>query len=320
MNRSFVIYLLLAFLLLPHISLASAALDRNLSFGARGADVNTLQQFLKDKTSVYPAGIVSGYFGALTKDAVKRFQQEVGITPVLGFVGPKTRAIINQRLIGAPSLNPSQSAIDSLLLQIASLETQLRAVQAAAQASTSTPATAMTTAATSSASSQSGSAAATSEVSIPFSTPRIMISGGSTSSFADSVKVGDVTFTNNSTSSVSLFKIIVIMDDAMNAPNSRGITFKLSLRDGTTTYSDIIEKKDVILRSRDPDPGQFHTQTLNYYVGKVLSPGGSITLSLWVELLRGPYYGGLLRFTISSLISEPLLATSGSAVLSLSQP
>ncbi|KPJ56029.1 hypothetical protein AMJ49_05910, partial [Parcubacteria bacterium DG_74_2] len=48
-----------------------------------------------------PEGLVTGYFGPLTKNAVKRFQKIAGIEQV-GVVGPKTSARINELLtVGA---------------------------------------------------------------------------------------------------------------------------------------------------------------------------------------------------------------------------
>ncbi len=67
--------------------------------GSRGATVNALQQFLASDPSVYPEGNISGYYGALTQAAVKRWQSKNGIinsgspsTTGYGSVGPKTAA------------------------------------------------------------------------------------------------------------------------------------------------------------------------------------------------------------------------------------
>jgi hypothetical protein len=75
---------------------ASALSDitSSLSLGSTGADVTTLQTFLAQDPSIYPQGLVTGYFGALTQAAVTNFQNKYGIQPV-GQVGPITRAEIN---------------------------------------------------------------------------------------------------------------------------------------------------------------------------------------------------------------------------------
>lgn len=65
--------------------------------GMAGEAVRILQQFLAKDKQIYPDGLVTGYFGSLTEAAVKRFQTMNGIE-VIGIVGPKTRAKINQVL------------------------------------------------------------------------------------------------------------------------------------------------------------------------------------------------------------------------------
>src|SRR3989344_8987855 len=75
--------------------------NRDLYVGMRGNDVSNLQEFLTEEG--YYAGPVSGYFGLLTVQAVKKFQSAHGINPT-GYFGPRTRAIANQivqRLIGS---------------------------------------------------------------------------------------------------------------------------------------------------------------------------------------------------------------------------
>ncbi|MBI4134779.1 MAG: peptidoglycan-binding protein [Candidatus Sungbacteria bacterium] len=77
-----------------------AAITRALFVGTEGNDVTVLQQVLAKDPDVYPEGRVSGYFGPLTLEAVKRFQVKYGIAaegdPGYGLVGPKTRAKLNE--------------------------------------------------------------------------------------------------------------------------------------------------------------------------------------------------------------------------------
>ncbi len=72
-------------------------LARELTLGMSGEDVKLLQELLATDPSIYPEGIVSGYFGALTEKAVKRLQEKDGLESV-GRVGPKTRARLNELL------------------------------------------------------------------------------------------------------------------------------------------------------------------------------------------------------------------------------
>jgi peptidoglycan hydrolase-like protein with peptidoglycan-binding domain len=75
--------------------LASAAtLSVQLDPGMSGADVSALQTFLAKDSTIYPEGLVTGFFGSLTEAAVKRYQTEFGISAV-GRVGPATLASIN---------------------------------------------------------------------------------------------------------------------------------------------------------------------------------------------------------------------------------
>lgn len=61
--------------------------------------VRRLQEFLKQFRDIYPEALVTGYFGFLTENAVKRFQKKEGIEAV-GIIGPKTRAKLNELVKG----------------------------------------------------------------------------------------------------------------------------------------------------------------------------------------------------------------------------
>lgn len=74
---------------------------RSLKRSSSGDDVRRLQQFLARDISVYPEGLVTGYYGSLTEAAVKRWQAKYNIvssgTPEstgYGVVGPRTAAAI----------------------------------------------------------------------------------------------------------------------------------------------------------------------------------------------------------------------------------
>ncbi len=71
--------------------------------GARGQNVTNLQTFFADNASIYPEGMITGYFGTLTKNSVNRFQAAYGLSQV-GRVGPATMAKINS-LIGGGGWN-----------------------------------------------------------------------------------------------------------------------------------------------------------------------------------------------------------------------
>ncbi len=72
--------------------------SRNLTLGSQGTDVTALQQRLIAAGFLYiPAP--TGFFGPMTKAAVKLYQQAHGITPVSGYVGPLTRAALSLGVI-----------------------------------------------------------------------------------------------------------------------------------------------------------------------------------------------------------------------------
>ncbi len=93
----------------------AATLTRQLQLGMRGDDVSSLQAFLAKDATIYPQGLVTGYFGTLTRTAVSNFQTRNGL-PAVGRVGPQTLAVINAQINGdgsAPSLNSLNVSVSS---------------------------------------------------------------------------------------------------------------------------------------------------------------------------------------------------------------
>jgi len=83
------------------------SLNNNLYLGFNGGEVECLQEFLKNQgAEIYSEGLVTGYFGPLTEQAVIRFQEKYkseilapwGLESGNGYVGPKTREKINSLL------------------------------------------------------------------------------------------------------------------------------------------------------------------------------------------------------------------------------
>ena len=66
-------------------------LTRSLTRGSRGEDVRQLQEFLAQDSAIYPEGIATGYYGAGTEAAVRRWQAKNGV-PSVGIVGRQTIA------------------------------------------------------------------------------------------------------------------------------------------------------------------------------------------------------------------------------------
>jgi len=73
---------------------------RDLTLGAKGDDVMALQQFLNTNgyavatTGAGSPGNETTYFGSLTRTALAKYQAAKGITPSVGYFGPKTRAYV----------------------------------------------------------------------------------------------------------------------------------------------------------------------------------------------------------------------------------
>ncbi len=93
----------------PHVS-------RVLKRGTTGADVTRLQQFLALDPAVYPEAQVTGYYGALTEAAVRRFQCKNKLvcdgTPEstgYGVTGPRTAALLALQCAGGASGDASSA-------------------------------------------------------------------------------------------------------------------------------------------------------------------------------------------------------------------
>lgn len=77
-------------------------LGRSMGLGTQGADVQQIQEFLKEK-GFFKHSVATGFFGPLTKEAIEAFQASRGIvtngspeTTGFGFVGPRTQAALAQ--------------------------------------------------------------------------------------------------------------------------------------------------------------------------------------------------------------------------------
>ncbi|TSC82651.1 MAG: Uncharacterized protein G01um101420_174 [Parcubacteria group bacterium Gr01-1014_20] len=98
---------------------------RDLTLGSTGDDVKALQQWLN--SSGFPVsasgagapGSETTYFGARTQAALAKYQAAKGITPSVGYFGPKTRAFVNSigvvtPPIGQPPVIPGTGLVITL--------------------------------------------------------------------------------------------------------------------------------------------------------------------------------------------------------------
>lgn len=81
-------------------------LTAKLQAGSSGENVRLLQQLLATDATIYPEGMVTGFFGPLTENAVKRFQAKLKLEQV-GVVGPQTLARINEILAATGATIPA---------------------------------------------------------------------------------------------------------------------------------------------------------------------------------------------------------------------
>jgi len=100
---------LLFFGVAPADTQADFTFSKTLRRGYSGEEVRQLQELLKTMPNIYPERLVTGYFGPLTQQAVRRFQTKHNIissgdenTTGYGQVGPKTRKKLNEFLTSAP--------------------------------------------------------------------------------------------------------------------------------------------------------------------------------------------------------------------------
>jgi peptidoglycan hydrolase-like protein with peptidoglycan-binding domain len=97
---------------------ARLELTTDLKLGDRGYEVKLLQTWLAQDATVYPRGLVSGYFGNLTKQAVMRFQEKYasdilapqGLIKGTGIVDSYTRIKLNE-LYGDSGIKPTKTEI-----------------------------------------------------------------------------------------------------------------------------------------------------------------------------------------------------------------
>ncbi len=97
-------------------SMSNSVFTRTLRKGDSGADVKTLQTWLSDIGYTVPA---TGFFGAMTKGSVIRFQTAMSLAPVTGVVGRATAAALlaqvkqtatSSGVLDAPGLSPGDTS------------------------------------------------------------------------------------------------------------------------------------------------------------------------------------------------------------------
>lgn len=73
---------------------SAVAYLRLMKQGDEGDGVTVLQALLAADPDIYPEALITGYYGSLTTNAIRRFQKKHGLEQV-GFVGPRTLERLN---------------------------------------------------------------------------------------------------------------------------------------------------------------------------------------------------------------------------------
>lgn len=87
-----------------------STIGAELGVGSRGDNVTALQRFLASNRLVYPEGLLTGYFGTLTRNAVTQFQIGHGL-PTSGSVGLTTLQKLNSLISAGRPLDISAPII-----------------------------------------------------------------------------------------------------------------------------------------------------------------------------------------------------------------
>ncbi len=96
--------------LMVAMTASAATLSRQLDVGMSGSDVSALQTYLATDASIYPQGLVTGFYGPLTAAAVARFQTAHSLASV-GRVGPLTLIALNVAMGNSASIDDSAPII-----------------------------------------------------------------------------------------------------------------------------------------------------------------------------------------------------------------
>jgi peptidoglycan hydrolase-like protein with peptidoglycan-binding domain len=96
---------------------AVGAVTAQAGIGSSGTNVSNLQSFLASNPMIYPLGLVTGYFGQLTANAVSNFQAAYDL-PVVGRVGPLTLSVINRVMMMGRGIDISGPDMSGLIARL----------------------------------------------------------------------------------------------------------------------------------------------------------------------------------------------------------
>lgn len=105
-------------------ALSYTKITSQAGLGSSGSNVSAIQSFLASNPNIYPQGLVTGYFGSFTADAVSNFQLQYGL-PVVGRVGPMTMAKMNALIDSGYGLDVASPFISNLAVSPTSGSAQI---------------------------------------------------------------------------------------------------------------------------------------------------------------------------------------------------
>ena len=80
-------------LIVASVGFSYIADARGVAIGSRSDEVKAIQEILKEDSSIYPEGYVTGYYGSLTEKAIKKLQKRCGL-PETGELDDSTEKCI----------------------------------------------------------------------------------------------------------------------------------------------------------------------------------------------------------------------------------
>jgi len=86
-------FILLVSILFVSMICLSFTVDAEVAIGSRSDEVKAIQEILKEDSSIYPEGYVTGYYGPLTEKAIKKLQNKCGL-PETGIIDDATEKCI----------------------------------------------------------------------------------------------------------------------------------------------------------------------------------------------------------------------------------
>ena len=279
---------------------SAATFEHDLYVGIyNNAEVKMLQELLRAQ-DLYD-GPVTGNFFSLTKQAVIQFQKKEGIMPSEGYVGFKTRARAN--MLAGVATPSRDELIASLQAQIETLQAQIAVLIAQQQATTTSPSPSLTPTSTPT----------------PSITPppvaQLLISGSTTQSFSDigniPIKLGDITISNTTDHDILFAQFKLDMYDGMNSSLNRNKTVLFKIRNGTTTYDDLISKTDYLVNSTAPPLGGDIRRQLDVSFPVLVKSGETKVTSLWLENLDYVVGGYLHVNMLNAFINDGITPQGG---------